>query len=90
MTAITSMLAGLDVESVVTDMDGAPGVMGYEGPALSRFVDVEGQNWVREFRRTKSAPELAVMREASTWAHLAHQYLADQIPVHIKKDEKHI
>lgn len=71
------MLEDLDVEQVAADIDGAPGVMGYEGPPLSESVDLEGQFWVDRMRRTKSEDELAVMREASKWAHLAHQYLAN-------------
>ncbi|GAA0546036.1 Xaa-Pro peptidase family protein [Halorubrum ejinorense] len=73
------MLEDLGVERVAADMDGAPGVMGYQGPALSDFVDVEGQSWIDWLRREKSDAELAVMREASKWAHLAHRYLADKI-----------
>src|SRR6056297_569168 len=38
------MLSELGVESVAADADGAPGVMGYEGPQLSNFVDVESQS----------------------------------------------
>jgi Xaa-Pro aminopeptidase len=71
------MLEDLGVERAAADMDGAPGVMGYQGPALSEFVDVEGQSWIDWLRREKSDAELAVMREASKWAHLAHRYLAD-------------
>src|SRR6056297_2905261 len=40
------MLSGLGVESAVADADGAPGVMGYTGPALSEHVEVESQAWV--------------------------------------------
>jgi len=79
LSAGVEMLSDLGAESVVTDMDGAPGVMGYEGPLLSEFVGVERQSWVDEMRRTKSEPELAVMREASKWSHLAHQYLVDRM-----------
>jgi Xaa-Pro dipeptidase len=38
------MLAGLNIERVAADADGAPGTMGYQGPALSAFVDVETQS----------------------------------------------
>ena len=48
MSSVTAMLDDLGVESVAADMDGAPGVMGYEGPALSEFVDVQLQDWVDE------------------------------------------
>jgi len=79
MSSATAMLDDLGVESVAADMDGAPGVMGYEGPALSEFVDVRLQDWVDEFRWGKSDAEIAVMREASKWSHLAHRYLVDKM-----------
>lgn len=71
------MLAGLDAESVAADADGAPGVMGYEGPALSAFVDVETQSWVSRMRWEKSDAEVALIRESAKWANLGHRYLAD-------------
>jgi len=77
MATAVGMLEELDVDSVAADMDGAPGVMGYEGPPLSDYVDVHQQTWVDRMRWSKSDAEIAVMREASKWSHLAHQYLVD-------------
>ncbi|MGB9986556.1 M24 family metallopeptidase [Salarchaeum japonicum] len=71
------MLDALDASSVAADMDGAPGVMGYEGPALSEFVDVESQNWVSRMRYAKSNVEVELIRESARWANLAHRYLAE-------------
>jgi Xaa-Pro aminopeptidase len=71
------MLAGLDVESVIADADGAPGVMGYEGPQLSDFVEVESQSWVDRMRWEKTDAEVDLIRESGKWANLAHRYLAD-------------
>jgi len=70
-------LDGLDVDRVATDADGAPGVMGYEGPALSEFVDVETQSWVDRMRWEKSDAEVDLIRESAKWANLGHRYLAD-------------
>jgi Xaa-Pro dipeptidase len=75
------MLAGLGVESVAADADGAPGVMGYEGPALSEFVAVEEQSWVPRMRWAKSDAEVALIRESAEWANLGHRYLADHTEV---------
>jgi Xaa-Pro aminopeptidase len=75
------MLAGLDVESAVADTDGAPGVMGYEGPALSEFVDVETQSWVDRMRWAKTDAEVDLIRESAKWANLGHRYLADYTEV---------
>ena len=75
------MLAGLDVESVRADADGAPGVMGYQGPPLSAFLDVETQDWVARMRWAKSDAEVSLIRESAEWANLGHRYLADHTEV---------
>ena len=72
-----TMLDGLDVDAVVADADGAPGVMGYEGPALSEFLDVETQSWVDRMRWEKSDAEVDLIRESAKWANLGHRYLAE-------------
>ncbi|WP_435152232.1 M24 family metallopeptidase [Haladaptatus sp. DFWS20] len=71
------MLSGLDAETVAADADGAPGVMGYDGPALSEFVEVESQGWVSRMRWAKTDAEIDLIRESAKWGNLAHQYLAD-------------
>ena len=71
------MLDGLDADAVASDADGAPGVMGYEGPSLSEFVDLESQSWVDRLRWEKSDAEVDLIRESATWANLGHRYLAD-------------
>ncbi len=71
------MLDGLDADAVASDADGAPGVMGYEGPNLSEFVDVESQTWVDRMRWEKSDAEVDLIRESAKWANLGHRYLAD-------------
>jgi len=71
------MLDGLGADRVATDADGAPGVMGYEGPALSEFVSVETQSWVDRLRWEKSDAEVDLIRESARWANLGHRYLAD-------------
>ena len=77
IATIAEMLDQMEVESVLADMDGAPGVMGYEGPPLSDFVDVDTQGWVPEMREAKSDAEIALIRGSAKWANLGHQYLAD-------------
>ena len=71
------MLDAFGVESVLADADGAPGVMGYEGPALSDFIDVESQSWVDRMRWAKSDAEVDLIRESARWANLGHRYLAE-------------
>jgi Xaa-Pro aminopeptidase len=79
--AVASALRDLGVESVAADSDGAPGVMGYEGPALSEFLDVETQSWVPRMRWEKSESEVALIRESAKWANLGHRYLAEYTEV---------
>jgi len=71
------MLEGMDADAVVADSDGAPGVMGYEGPALSTFVDVESQSWVLRMRWEKTDAEIELIQESANWGNLAHRYLAE-------------
>jgi Xaa-Pro aminopeptidase len=75
------MLHELGVERVVADADGAPGTMGYEGPALSEYLEVETQDWVTRMRYAKSDTEVALIRESARWGNLAHRYLADHVEV---------
>jgi len=74
---VAEMLDDVDADRVVADTDGAPGVMGYEGPALSEFVAVDDQGWVPEMREAKSEAEVDLIRESAKWGNLAHRYLAD-------------
>ncbi|WP_049921476.1 M24 family metallopeptidase [Halopiger djelfimassiliensis] len=74
---VAEMLAGLGADRVAADADGAPGTMGYQGPALSEFLAVDTQSWVSRLRWEKSETELALIRESAEWANLGHRYLAD-------------
>lgn len=71
------MLREMDAERVLADADGAPGVMGYEGPSLSDYLDLETQSWVPRLRWAKSETEVDLIRESAKWANLGHRYLAD-------------
>lgn len=75
-TAVT-MLRDLDADSVVADSDGAPATMGYDGPELSEFLDVDTQHWVDRMRWAKSAAEVDLIRESARWANLGHRYLTE-------------
>ena len=75
------MCSELGVETVAADAEGAPGVMGYEGPPLTDFLAVETQSWVPRMRWAKSDAEVALIRESAEWANLGHRYLADYTEV---------
>jgi Xaa-Pro aminopeptidase len=75
------MLRDLDVEHVIADADGAPGVMGYKGPQLSEYVAVDTQSWVDRMRWEKTDAEIDLIRESAKWANLGHRYLAEYTEV---------
>jgi len=75
---IVDLLDDLGVEQICADAEGAPGVMGYSGPALSEFVEVETQSWVDRMRWAKSDAEIDLIRESAKWGTLAHRYLAEE------------
>ncbi len=82
---VAGMLADLDVSTIAADAEGAPGVMGYEGPSLVEAavqdLDVETQDWVSRMRWEKSDAEVDLIRESARWANLGHRYLADYTEV---------
>ena len=75
------MLRELDVDHAAADSDGAPGVMGYEGPALSEFLEVDTQEWIPRMRWEKTDAEVDLVRESAKWANLGHRYLAEYTEV---------
>ncbi|QGA83334.1 Xaa-Pro peptidase family protein [Halomicrobium sp. LC1Hm] len=78
IATVAETIAELGVEAVLADSDGAPGVMGYEGPALSEFLDVtEHDGWVAGMREAKSDAEVGLIEESARWANLGHRHLAD-------------
>ena len=74
---VAGLLDEFGVGTVAADADGAPGVMGYQGPPLSDHLEVENQEWVKGMRYSKSAGEIDLIRESARWANLGHRYLAD-------------
>jgi Xaa-Pro aminopeptidase len=78
---VAGMVEDMGTETVAADADGAPGTMGYDGPPLSDFLDVESQEWVSRMRWEKSAVEVDLVRESARWANLGHRYLADYTDV---------
>ncbi len=77
LETVVGMLEEFGVDRVAADADGAPGTMGYQGPALSEFLEVESQSWVSRLRWEKSDAEIDLIRESAKWANLGHRYLAD-------------
>ena len=75
---IAEMLDSLGVVQVQADGEGAPGVMGYEGPPLTGFCDITTQSWVSRMRWEKTDAEIDLVRESARWANLGHRYFAEE------------
>ena len=72
-------LSSKGIRSVVADADGAPSVMGYDGPTLSTFVEVDVRPWIREMRREKSPAELSLIRDSASIADRTHGILESNL-----------
>jgi Xaa-Pro aminopeptidase len=72
------LLARLLEGPVAADQDGYPGILGYEGPALSEVTGrpVETlQPFVESQLRRKSPAEVELIRESGRWCSYAHRLL---------------
>ena len=76
---IRAMLDDLGAERVAADSDGAPGHWGYSGPSLAELADIDAETveWITEWRKTKSAREIDLLRRSAEWGNLAHRKLAE-------------
>jgi len=63
---------------LAADQDGYPGILGYEGPALSEVtgaaVSVVG-DWIERQLRIKSPAEVELIRQSARWCEHAHRLL---------------
>ena len=81
MRIFARVLADLGIrEAIGADGDGYPGILGYEGPALSevsssRVVPLSGV--IESMMRRKSASELELIRESGRWCARAHRLLQE-------------
>ena len=75
----SAMIDEVGTEEVLADSEGAPGTMGYEGPSLSDFRDVETEDFISKWRQTKSDAEIALIRESAKWGSRAHRIMEQLI-----------
>lgn len=77
--ALDGLLAEMGIaRSVGADQDGYPWILGYRGPTLSELAGVEVARlsaFVESELAVKSEAEIALVRESSKWANLAHRLL---------------
>jgi Xaa-Pro aminopeptidase len=79
MRILARVLADLGMAGALgADSDGYPGILGYEGPALSEATGVRVEPlgpFIEGMMRRKSPAEVALIRESATWCNLAHRLL---------------
>jgi len=74
MTALRELIGALGIsDRLGADQDGYPWVFGYRGPSLGEFTQIA--DLVEDQMAIKSAAEIALLRESSKWANLAHALL---------------
>ena len=74
MTALRELIDALGIsDRLGADQDGYPWVFGYRGPSLGEFTQIA--DLVEDQMAIKSAAEIALLRESSKWANLAHALL---------------
>src|SRR5258705_3007480 len=81
MTILATALADLGLAgTVAADQDGYPGILGYQGPALSSVTGASVLPVAAAIERMmarKSANEIALIRESGRWCAHAHRLLQD-------------
>jgi Xaa-Pro aminopeptidase len=81
MRIFARVLADLGIRDAIgADQDGYPGILGYEGPALSevaaaRIAPLSGL--IEGMMRRKSPAELELIRESGRWCSCAHRLLQE-------------
>ncbi len=81
MTIFARVLADLGIRGAIgADNDGYPGILGYDGPALSAVTGASvaslGET-IEGMMRRKSEAEIALIRESGRWCAHAHRLLQE-------------
>jgi len=81
MLILARVLADLGIAgTVAADQDGYPGILGYEGPALSAVTGASVApvgDAIERMMARKSANEIALIRESGRWCAHAHRLLQE-------------
>lgn len=78
LTRLIREVTGRQAPRVVADVDGYPSVYGYRGPRLSELIGGSVPpcgELIEDQRLVKSGQEIALLRESSHWADIAHGHL---------------
>ncbi|MFB6292575.1 MAG: M24 family metallopeptidase [Candidatus Nanohaloarchaea archaeon] len=79
MKTASQMIEELGAEEVLADSEGAPGTMGYSGPDLTEFKQLETQDFVSEWRKQKSDAEIALIQESAKWGKRGHEIMEELV-----------
>ena len=77
-------------DAVAADQDGYPGILGYQGPALSEVAGVRVEPLaavIESMMARKSAREVELIRESARWCARAHRLLQDYSRVGVTEAE---
>jgi Xaa-Pro aminopeptidase len=81
MTILATVLADLGIAgTIAADQDGYPGILGYQGPALSEVTGASVRSVagvVERMMSRKSSNEIALIRESGRWCAHAHRLLQE-------------
>ena len=81
MTVLARVLADLGIRDAIgADQDGYPGILGYQGPALSEATASSVAplaGLIEQMMVRKSASEIALIRESARWCEHAHRLLQE-------------
>jgi Xaa-Pro aminopeptidase len=81
MRILARVLADLGIaRAVAADQDGYPGILGYQGPALSEVTAATVSpigDVIEHMIARKSETEIALIRESARWCEYAHRLLQD-------------
>lgn len=75
------MIKERNLKNIGADMNGAPSVMGYEGPTLEETLqkNIKTQSWTEKMRIQKSEAEIKVLKQSSKYADKAFQKIRNII-----------
>lgn len=78
---IGEMVENREIENLGADMNGAPGVMGYEGPSLEESTnrEVKTASWTEDMRIQKSRGEIDILRQSAEYADQAFQKIREMV-----------
>src|SRR5260370_3400812 len=91
MTILARALADLGLAgTIAADQDGFPGILGYQGPALSAVTGASVplvSTQIERMMARKSANEIALIRESGRWCAHAHRLLQEYTRIGLTEAE---